>query len=90
MLKINVVLINGRLVGKTVSDRWNLATIGYNNGHDPIKGKAISQAECRRLASACGCSIVLHRAHQTIVPNASKLERASLGQKLSRLLKWVA
>jgi hypothetical protein len=90
MLKINVVLVNGKLVGKSVSDRWNLSMIGYNNGHDPIKGKAISQAEARRLAKGCDCVIVLHKADQTIKAHASKSEVSSLGRKLSKLLAWVA
>lgn len=30
MLKIELVRINGRLVGRTVSDRWNLWTLGLN------------------------------------------------------------
>ena len=29
MITIRLVLVNGRLVGKTFSDRWNLAQLGY-------------------------------------------------------------
>lgn len=30
-IKIEVVNINGRLVGRTFSDRWNLAQLGYTH-----------------------------------------------------------
>lgn len=85
MLKINCVLVNGKLVGKTVSDRWNLETIGYG-----LDKSTTSQAAARRLAGACGCQIVLHKVDTTITPNASKTERSALGNKLARMLKWVA
>jgi hypothetical protein len=87
MLKINVVLVNGRLIGRTVSDRWNLETIGYGMGDDRNR---FSQASARRLASNLGCSIVVHRADQTIASRASKSELAALGRKLARVLSLVA
>lgn len=87
MLKINCVLVNGRLVGKSVSDRWNLETIGYGMGDDRNR---FSQASARRLASSMGCMIVIHRADQTIKAHASKMEVSALGRKLSKLLAWVA
>lgn len=90
MLKINCVLINGKLVGKTVSDRWNLASIGYNNGHDPIQDKPISQAAARRLANALDCQIVLHKANQSITPKPNRIERESLGRKLIKLFSLAA
>lgn len=85
MLKINCVVVGGKLVGKTVSDRWNLDMIGYG-----LDKSTSSQAAARRLAQALDCSIVVHRADQTIKAHASKLEVSSLGRKLSAMLRWVA
>lgn len=87
MLKINCVLVNGRLVGKSISDRWNLETIGYGMG---ANGKPISVTNARRLAHAVDCQIMVHRADQTIKAHASKMEVSALGRKLSKLLAWVA
>lgn len=84
MLKINVVLVNGRLVGRTVSDRWNLEMIGY------LGDKFHSQTSARKLARELGCMIVVHKVDQTITPRASKIEAGALGRKLSKLLAWVA
>jgi len=85
MLKINCVLVNGKLVGKTVSDRWNLHEIGYR--HTEPKH---SQASARRMAQALDCQIVVHKANQTITAKPSKLERESLGRKLIKLFSLAA
>lgn len=82
MLRINVVVVGGRIIGKTVSDRWNLSTLG-------IDAKT-SQAAARRLCKALDCTLVVHRADQTISMKASKTEASSLGAKLARLFRYVA
>lgn len=84
MLKINVVLVNGKLIGKTVSDRWNLQTLGMD------QDKPLSQTSARRLARDMGCQIVLHKVDTLLVTKPTKQERASLGQRLSRFFSLAA
>lgn len=44
MIKIQLVRVNGRLVGRTFSDRWNLAQLGY----DSMKGDR-NQSELKKF-----------------------------------------
>ena len=84
MLRINCVLVNGKLVGKTVSDRWNLDTITYGSQ------EAHSKSGIRALAKMADCCIVVHKADQTITAKPSKLERSALTRKLIKLFTFAA
>lgn len=48
-ITITLVRVNGRLIGKTVSDRWNLRTLGFTYVEDRP-----NQAELRKLRRKYG------------------------------------
>jgi hypothetical protein len=73
MLAINVVMVNGAMVGCTVSDRWNLEVLGLNPTHSVTEAKA--------KAEALGLTLRVRRtATVTVAP--SKAERAALTPSL--------
>lgn len=88
MLRINVVLINGQIIGKTVSDRWNLSVLGLADGK--LDGKRATMAGLRRAAKSLDCSIIVHRKATEVARTASKPEREALDARLARLFKLAA
>ncbi len=73
MLAINVVMLNGMMVGCTVSDRWNLATLGLNPTH--------TASEAWDMLARLGlCQDVTVRVRRTasVTLAPSKAERAAL------------
>jgi len=59
MIRIELVRVGNRLIGRTVSDRWNLATLGckslaYDRNQTGVK-------RLRRLATRLGLAICVVR-----------------------------
>lgn len=94
MLRINVIIdANGEIIGKTVSDRWNLSVLGLADGKlvDATgKPRRATMAGLRRLAKSLDCSIIVHRKATEVARTASKQEREALGARLARLFKLAA
>ncbi len=73
MLAVNVVMINGRMIGCTVSDRWNLETAGLNPTHTASEARAI----------LAGLDMVLRvRRIASVTTTASKAEKSALTHSL--------
>ena len=90
-INVNVVAINGRLVGLTVSDRWNLEAAGMASAD--VTSKA-SMTATRKAMRDLGLVLQVQAGDKAIVAQASKTERASLTKsiigRINRVLKLVA
>jgi hypothetical protein len=73
MLAVNVVMINGRMIGCTVSDRWNLEAAGI---------PAVCDARRARETMAAMGLVLRIRKTASVVTAPSKTERAALTPSL--------
>lgn len=77
MLAINVVMVNGMMVGCTVSDRWNLAALGLNPTHTPSEAWDMLV----RLGMSQDVTVRVRRT-ASVTTTPSKAERAALTPSL--------
>lgn len=78
-IQIEVVSIGGRLVGRTESDRFNLAVLGLSDLIDDGRNQASLKKARRALAKAFGSAFILTKSRFHTVEMPTPIERAALG-----------
>lgn len=79
MIKIQLVRVNGRLKGRTVSDRWNLLMLGIISIADQ-RNQALLKRLRRRYAGEFAFEVVRDASPLSLPSNA---EREALGWAVS-------
>lgn len=76
MIRITLVRVGNQLIGKTVSDRWNLITLGITGELTADR----NQPTLKRLRRKWGADFTFTVARsETIVWDASDMESTALG-----------
>ena len=82
-IAIELVSINGRLEGRTASDRWNLTALGLDGLIDDGRNGASLKRARRMIAKEWGGAFTLAKSRAKTVSLPSSAEFASLGSALA-------
>ncbi len=84
-IRIELVAVNGKLVGKTASCRWNLAMLGLTDLEDDGRSQASLKRARRMLSREWGGSFTLtkSRARAISLPTSAEVESLGVGLALT-------
>jgi hypothetical protein len=83
-MMIELVSVGGKLVGRTASDRWNLATLGLSNIIDDGRSQAGLKRARRMIAREWGGAFTLSKVRTGAIALPSHMEIEALGVALAR------
>jgi hypothetical protein len=79
-IRIELVSVDGMLIGRTASDRWNLSVLGLGDLEDDGRSGASLKRARRRLAKMFGDAFTLGKVRGNAIVPPSLAEISALGE----------